>query len=423
MKLDQENKFSSNKLLLLEWPFLIYGFLMSFWSSFGQTFFISLFSNEIRSELVLTHGDFGTYYAIATLTSALILFWLGKFTDNVSVPWLSLLTLFGVSLSAFYFSTVNSVLTLTLGFLFLRLSGQGMMYMVYSTAITRRYNKIRGRALAISGFGMNMAEATFPILVIFALGLFSWRSIWVGLSLVAFFSFGPFVYWLTKNKPPLLDKNNSSKNSVNFISSVSINRNGVMKDSVFWLVIIWLTIIPAFTVTGLFFHQIYISELKGIPLLIWSSNYFYYAVAAIFGAFLSGYLVDKFGAHMIASITQLPMLLACLILWFFSSNFFLAIFFVLFGLGSGMLQPMINSLLAERYGTKWLGEIKSLAMPLNVISSAFSPILMGFMIDAGFNLGHLMLLLVLFCIFSFMVSFISFNLLGMINPSKKCLSN
>ena len=97
---------------------------------------------------------------------------------------------------------------------------------------------------------------------------------------------------------------------------------------------------------------------------------------------------------MIASVTQLPMLLACIILWGFNNTLFIAIFFILFGLGSGMLQPMINSLLAERYGTKWLGEIKSLAMPLNVISSAFSPILMGFMIDAGANLGHLMFLLV-----------------------------
>jgi MFS family permease len=114
------------------------------------------------------------------------------------------------------------------------------------------------------------------------------------------------------------------------------------------------------------------------------------------------------------------MLLACLLLWLGESDLTLVLFFILFGLGSGMLQPMINSLLAERYGTEWLGEIKSITMPLNVISSAFSPFLMGLMIDSGANLNQLMLLLILTSAFSLIVSFVCFNLLGMVNPSKKC---
>ena len=157
---------SIGSLLSTEWRFLLYGMLMSFWSGFGQTFFISLFSAEIRQDLSLSHGDFGSYYAIATTASAITLFWLGKLADTISVPRLSFITLGGVCLAAMYFSTVGSVLALTFGIYFLRLSGQGMMYHVYSTAISRRYIATRGRALAISGFGMNIGEAFFPIFVI-----------------------------------------------------------------------------------------------------------------------------------------------------------------------------------------------------------------------------------------------------------------
>ena len=124
------------------------------------------------------------------------------------------------------------------------------------------------------------------------------------------------------------------------------------------------------------------------------ANYFWYALSAITGAIISGILVDKYTAHSIAVVTQLPMLFATLLLWFGNNFVTLIFFFIFFGIGSGMLQPMINSLLAERYGTKWIGEIKSLAMPLNVIASAASPIVMGLMIDAGSGLSELMTLLI-----------------------------
>ena len=145
-------------------------------------------------------------------------------------------------------------------------------------------------------------------------------------------------------------------------------------------------------------HQIFISELKNVPLTLWMTNYFWYALSAIAGAIISGMLVDKYTAHSIAVATQLPMLFATLLLWFGNNSVTLVFFFIFFGIGSGMLQPMINSLLAERYGTKWIGEIKSLAMPLNVIASAASPIVMGLMIDAGSGLSELMAINVFECL-------------------------
>ena len=44
------------------------------------------------------------------------------------------------------------------------------------------------------------------------------------------------------------------------------------------------------------------------------ANYFWYALSAIAGAIISGILVDKYTAHSIAVVTQLPMLFATLLL-------------------------------------------------------------------------------------------------------------
>lgn len=409
---------SLQTLLQIEWRFLLFGFLMSFWSSLGQTFFISLFSSEIRADLGLSHGGFGSYYAIATTASALTLFWLGKLADTVSVPRLSVMTLGGVCLAALHFSTVSSVVMLTIGIYFLRLSGQGMMYHVYSTAVTRRYVEVRGRALAISGFGMNAAEALFPVIVILGLSVFDWRFLWMMLPIFAFFSFAPAIGFLTR-RTPFQDGPGRTQQPDTEIPEIpeeteqapSLRRREVMRDSAFWAVIIWLMMIPGFTITGLFFHQIHIASEKGIPLFIWSSNYIWYALAAVCGALISGILVDRFSAHRSAVLAQIPMILACLVLMMSDSFIMLAVFFALFGCAGGMGQPLVNALLAERYGTKWLGEIKALASPLNVFSSALSPAVMGILFDYGAGLNTVLGLLLGLSCFSLAMPLLWFNIL------------
>ena len=142
--------------------------ISDFW--FFDVFLVSLradvfyftFSPQLRNDLNLSHGELGAYYALATLLSAFLLYWCGKLTDKVNIGILSKGTIAVVCCAAISFSAVNSSLTLFLAFLALRLSGQGMMYMVYSTAVTRRYTLIRGRALAFSSLGQNMAEAFSP---------------------------------------------------------------------------------------------------------------------------------------------------------------------------------------------------------------------------------------------------------------------
>ena len=341
------NKTSTFDLLRQEWRFLLYGLLMSFWSSLGQTFFISLFSHDIRASLDLTHGEFGSYYAFATTASALTLFWLGKLADTVSVSRLSLMTLGGVCLAALHFSFVNSVASLILGFYLLRLSGQGMMYHVYSTAVTRRYIATRGRALALCGLGMPFGEAAFPLLVILALSITDWRTIWIILPIIAFFSFAPSIPFLTRRTLFQDGPGRATHDSPEIPDDTfSVRRHIVMRDSAFWAVIIWLMMVPSFTITGLFFHQIYIAGQKAVPLWLWSSNYIWYALAAVGSAFFSGFLIDRLTAHRVAYVSQIPLLFSCLFLWWGHGTYWLPLYFVLFGAGGGMIPPLINALLA-----------------------------------------------------------------------------
>ena len=409
------------QLVSTEWRFLSYGLLMAFWSSLGQTFFISLFSADIRGDLGLSHGEFGSYYAIATTASAVCLFWVGRLADTIAVPRLSVMTLAGVCLAALFFSTVGSVITLIIGIFLLRLSGQGMMYHVFSTAIARRYRAVRGRALAIAGFGMSIAEALFPIGVVLALSFMSWRTVWMLLPLFAFITFAPLIPVLTRRTPfqdgpgrqnsrEKADGGQNAEAGAEQRHVTDMGRAEVVRDPAFWCVIIWLMMIPGFAVTGLFFHQIHIAEMKQIPLLLWTSHYVWYAVAAVFGAMFAGILIDRFSAHRIAAVTQLPLLASSLLIWLVSPGLGLVLFFVLFGISGGMMQPTINALLAERYGTSRLGEIKAVATPMNVFSSALSPAVMGLMIDAGVGMFGLSMMLATLASLNVLMPFFWFNI-------------
>ena len=390
---------------------MLFGGLMAAWSSLGQTFFISLFSAEIRGALSLSHGDFGTYYAIATAASALTLVLLGKFADTVPVRKLSLITLAAICLSSLHFSTIQNVITLVIGIYLLRLWGQGMMSHVWSTAMARRYVKARGRTLAFASFGMTLAESIGPAVVVALLGIMSWRMVWVVMPVIAFLSLAPFLGALTQRTPLQDGEGMEGQSQTNAPDKpTAFKRGDMIRDRAFWLAIIWLVFVPSFTVTGLLFHQIYLAELKGVSLMLWAANYSFYAIAAMIGSIASGILVDRFTAHRIVALTQLPVVIFSLLLWLSDGPVILALFFMMFGLCSGMPQTALSSLLAERYGTAHLGEIKAVTLPINVLASAGAPIIMGVMIDAGAGLGALMTLLAGFGLISTLGAFGAFNL-------------
>ena len=151
----------------LNFKYLFFGFILTFCSSFGQTFFIGIFNPFFREEINLTNTEFGTLYSSATLLSSLILIWAGKLIDETSLRKFTLFVGLSLASTCLFIGILNSIIMLFIGLFFLRLFGQGLMCHISSTSMAKFFNLNRGKALGFSWLGLSLGEGILPGFILF----------------------------------------------------------------------------------------------------------------------------------------------------------------------------------------------------------------------------------------------------------------
>ena len=163
---------------------ITFGFIFTFFSSFGQSFFLGLFNSSIRETLSITHGQFGSIYASATLLSSFLLIWVGKKIDDINIFQFAFYVTLLLAFSCFFFSKISSIIFLFIAVFLMRFSGQGLMSHTATTTITRYFTKSRGKALSVGWFGLSTAEFILPVLIVYLLSITAWQNIWISISIL-----------------------------------------------------------------------------------------------------------------------------------------------------------------------------------------------------------------------------------------------
>ena len=178
---------------------IVFGFIFTFFSSFGQSFFLGLFNSSIRYTLSISQGQFGSIYASATLLSSFLLIWVGKKIDDINIFKFAFFVTLLLSFSCFFFSKISSVIILFIAIFLMRFSGQGMMSHTATTTVSRYFTKSRGKALSTGWFGLSTAEFVLPVFMIYLLSTIDWRDIWFYISILILLFLPILSFILIKN--------------------------------------------------------------------------------------------------------------------------------------------------------------------------------------------------------------------------------
>ena len=366
---------------------ILFGFIFTFFSSFGQSFFLGLFNAPIRNELGISHGQFGNIYASATIFSSLLLIWVGKKIDDYRILNYSFIVIILLFLSALFFSLINSIYSLALGIFLMRFSGQGLMSHTSTTTISRFFERTRGKALSTAWFGLSTAEFILPVFVTYLLVIYSWRSVWQGIAILVII-FLPIVI-LNTIKFLQLDSREESKNKDNNkIVIKSWKRRDVIKDYRFYIVSLNMLAMP-WIATGVFVYQSFISDSKMWETYTIPKAFMVYSITSIVTLFISGFLVDKFTGRRLILFMNIPLLLAMFTLFYFNHEIFAYVFLGLIGISNGLANILGSSTWAEIYGVKYIGSIKALTTAFMVFSTAFGTAVFGLLIDEGFTIENI----------------------------------
>ena len=371
------------------------GFTLTYFSSFGQTYFISASIAEWQSAFGLSHGEIGRLYMFATLVSALCLPFLGRLVDLIPAHRMIALVmpvLAGATLMAGY---ASSVTVLVIAIFLLRLFGQGMMTHIALTATGRWFVVERGRAISLVVLGHQGGEATIPLVFATIAIAYGYQTGWlVGAAALLLIGL-PFAFWAYQQAREPHARDSKLVKSSRYVRSWT--RREVMGDPIFWVLLTGV-LAPPFIGTTIFYHQNYMTALHDWPPQLFALSLLVMSLTTVGCALITGALVDRFGTPAILPYSLLPLSSSCFALAFSGPPATLFVVMVLLGISYGISATLFGSLWPEIYGTAYLGSIRAITVSAGVFATAAGPGLTGTLIDRGIELPTQMIYLGGYCL-------------------------
>lgn len=366
-----------------------FGYTLTFLSSFGQTFLISLYVPEILQVFSISNGVFGGIYAFATIIASFIMLTVGHNIDHKPVKQVTMVTTIGMAVSTLILGFSHySLIILILALIGLRLTGQGLMSHISLTVMSRQYDSNRGKALSIAMLGYSVGEAILPLILSIIIVTYNYEvSAWV----CALF-LGLYIVRLYFQDLSRLDEQ-SNLNHKPTAKALIGDYSTLFKDKFFWI-LIPATFTLGFVFTAVFFYQYVFVEQKGWSVALYASFFTAYAVSRFLFSILAGIWVDKYTAKKLFRIYMIPLILGLIPFAFVNHIFGALVFLVLSGCTMGLAGTVKTALLAELFGTEKLGAIRSLFTMIMVISTALGPLMVGILMDMNLDLKWIISILI-----------------------------
>lgn len=380
------------------WRFLVFGFLMAFTSSAGQTYFIGIFGPEIRAAFSLSHSQWGSIYLVGTLCSAVVLAWSGQLIDRVDLRIFTVVVISGLAAACLVISFAPTILALTLSIFLLRHFGQGLTSHTSVTSMARYMSYDRGKSIAIASMGYSTGEALLPVLAVSAIIAMGWRNTYL-LTAACVLAMLPLLLWSLgghKTRHALFVED-QERLEAHDSTRTSKSRREMLREPRFYLLLPAI-LAPSYIGTGLFFHHLTLAEYKEWSALWVTGTYSVYALCTVITSLVAGPIIDRFTAARVLPYYLMPLVVGLIILVPAQHAFWVLPYMVLLGVNTGIHFTGVSALWAELYGPKYLGGIKSSVGAISVFASALGPVTIGVILDLGYTFNAVCYFFVIVCL-------------------------
>ena len=374
---------------------IVFGFVATFVSSFGQTFFLGLFSPQFEVATGVGGARLGVLYGLATLASGGLLFWLGGALDRVSLRR-AVVVASGIYVAGSLLAgTVTTPVGLLATFFLLRLGGQGLMSHLGIVTAARGGGNRKGAMIAWASMGVILGEAVLPAGVLAAVAVFEWRWLWHGVSVLLLFAVLPALLLLGRDLPwkPVAEVSAS-------MPRPSIDQRRVLlRQPAFWAGSA-LLLAPPFMVTGFLFEQVTVSRLMHWPPQLIGAAFVVFALSRAVGTWGYGRAADRFGALRMARLHLLPMTFAFASLALPLGSASLWVAFAGIGFTAGANSVLGGAVWVDLFGTASIGLVRGVFVACAVLATAVAPALTAVMLSTQVGAGAMGLGFAAYCVFA-----------------------
>ncbi|MHB1307804.1 MAG: MFS transporter [Limisphaerales bacterium] len=389
---------------------LSFGVLLTLFSSFGQTFLISIFVPRLLEEFALNTAQFGALYAAATLTSAASLPFFGRLIDRVTLRAFSLAVGLGLAFACFVMALAPNVVLLFVAILGLRLTGQGLLSLTASTTMARVFAEGRGKALSVSGLGYPLGEGLLPMGIVLLIHAAGWRLSWGILGAVIAVVLLPAMSSLLREVEPM-----HRREVAGHLAGGC--RPRLLRDWRFYLLLPGSLFLPV-VLTALFLYQVPLAEFRGWSVSTMATAFIGFALARMGASLVVGPWIDRLGAGRLFPVILAPACAGLIALSLGSSPWMAYAYLALVGVSQGIASPLMTALWAEVYGVESLGATKSTVAMLGIFGTALGPLLLGWLLKAGVGFGVIVPGCALLAVLAMGISLLARKSLRMAGPRR-----
>jgi MFS family permease len=388
---------SVSKPIFYGYWLIIAAFIAQFVAIGMQNYVIGPFMIPMTESLGWTRTEFTLPRSLGQVMMALTGFFIGSYVDRLGAKRFMLAGTLILGLALGLISHVQSLWHwVVLNGIVLTLGAALIGNLVVNVTLAKWFVNFRGRAIALAAMGVSFAGVLLTPLASWLIDLYGWRDTWqiLAVGTVVLITPAALVMRRTPEDHGLLPDGHSledvalGKNARALLDfDHSMTRRQAMSNPTFYLLVL------AF---GLFGITIQVMLLQTVPLMT-DAGYSRTTAAlmitiASIPALLSkpiwGWLIDGLDARPLASISAgLTGLSLFIIIFAVQARSLTGAYvgFAVLGFGWGGMIPLQEVIWASFFGRRYLGAVRSAALPFSILLTAGAPLATSYYFDVVGN--------------------------------------